>query len=139
MTCYPIQFELMFCLFVYIQYTVVLYLYESLDSQLLVQLIECQLPSYDASLKSSLTSGGGGCRGVPLGVKTLFLHHRDLYTHKNTYTHKALERLSVNLLILLFKFLQLSKQLSRFVLYLVLGMQIRAAMINEFISKSNRK
>lgn len=38
----------------------VLYLYESLGSQFLVQFVKCYLPSYDASMESNLTSGGGG-------------------------------------------------------------------------------
>lgn len=59
------------------------YLYESLGSQFLVQLIEGHFASYDARLKSNLAKRAGGCCRVPLGVKTLLLHHRDL--HKGTH------------------------------------------------------
>lgn len=73
------------------------YLYESLGSQFLVQLVEGQFPSYDASLESNLTSGCGGCCRVPLGVKSLFLYYRDL--HQCTPINKALSRLFVSLLL----------------------------------------
>lgn len=36
------------------------YLYESLCSQFLVQLVKRPFPSYDASMEANLTGGGGG-------------------------------------------------------------------------------